>query len=134
MHQFQLKNHHFPTASTADACAAAAEIYDCGKKNAPDMTSAIQENFQNSAAAAPVGVRPTLLLISWLIYPKIIDDQTKGSYPELATEFRFCSTEGLPCMVDVWKIILFELKASNFILLNIKTALQQSYNLTGTSN
>jgi hypothetical protein len=54
-----LKNPPFPTASTADACAAAAEIYDCGKKNAPEMTSAIQENARNRAAAAPVGVRQT---------------------------------------------------------------------------
>jgi hypothetical protein len=66
------------------------------------MTSAIQENVQNRAAAAPVGVRQTLSLILCLISPQIIDDQTKGSFPEIATDFRFCSTQGLPCVVDVY--------------------------------
>jgi hypothetical protein len=47
------------TASSADECAAAAEIYDCGKKKAPEMTDAIQNNLKNSAAAAPVGVKQT---------------------------------------------------------------------------
>jgi hypothetical protein len=32
------------------------------------------------------------------------------------------------------RILLFLAKASNFLLLGIKTALQQSYNLTGSSN
>ena len=100
MHKFQFKNCPFPIASSADACAAAAEIYDCGKKKAPEMTSAIQENLQKSAAAAPVGVRQKFLLIC-LISLKLINDQTKGSFPELATDFRFCSTQGLPCVVDV---------------------------------
>ena len=60
MHKSRFKNCPFPTASSADPCAAAAEIYDCGKKKAPEMTSAIQKNVQNRAAAAPVGVRQTL--------------------------------------------------------------------------
>jgi hypothetical protein len=39
------------------------------------------------------------------ISPIIIDDQQKGMYPDLATDFRLCSTQGLPCVVDVWKNI-----------------------------
>jgi hypothetical protein len=62
MHKFLLKN--LPPTASADECAAAAEIYDCGKKKAPELTSAIQENVRNKAAAAPVGVRQTLLLIN----------------------------------------------------------------------
>jgi hypothetical protein len=45
------------TASSADECAAAAEIYDCGQKKAPALTNAIQNNLQAKAAAVPVGVR-----------------------------------------------------------------------------
>jgi hypothetical protein len=46
-----------PTASSADECSAAAEIYDCGKKKAPEMTDAIQNNLKTKVAAVPVGVR-----------------------------------------------------------------------------
>jgi S-adenosylmethionine/arginine decarboxylase-like enzyme len=45
------------TASSADECAAAAEVYDCGQKKAPALTNAIQNNLQAKAAAVSVGVR-----------------------------------------------------------------------------
>jgi hypothetical protein len=48
--------HPLPTAS-ADECAAAAEIYDCGKKKAPEITNAIQDKMEKISSAAPVGVR-----------------------------------------------------------------------------
>jgi hypothetical protein len=67
--KFGSKTQSFPTASSADACAAAAEIYDCGKKKAPDMTSAIQENARNRAAAA-VGVRQTIFVLNALFLLK----------------------------------------------------------------
>jgi len=67
------QNPLFPTASAADECATAAEIYDCGKKKAPEMTSAIQENIQNSAAAAPVGVGKQFYN-KCLLFPKMNDD------------------------------------------------------------
>jgi len=51
------KNFSLSTASSLDACAAAAEIYECGEKKAPVIKNAIQDNLKNAAAAAPVGVR-----------------------------------------------------------------------------
>jgi hypothetical protein len=57
-----LKKNLSPLASSADACAAAADIYECGKKKAPALTSAIQDNLKNAAAVAvPVGVRQTFI-------------------------------------------------------------------------
>jgi hypothetical protein len=42
-----------PTASSADECDAAVEIYDCGKKKAPEITNALQETLTNLSLAAP---------------------------------------------------------------------------------
>jgi hypothetical protein len=44
-----------PTASSADECDAAVEIYDCGKKKAPEITNALQEILTNISSAAPRG-------------------------------------------------------------------------------
>jgi len=55
-----LQDHftHISLYETApeDECARAAAIYDCGKKNAPELTNAIQNDLRNSASATPVGV------------------------------------------------------------------------------
>jgi 3-polyprenyl-4-hydroxybenzoate decarboxylase len=54
-----------PTASSADECTAAAEIYDCGKKKAPEIMDAIQDNLKKKSAAVPVKtVRQILLIIA----------------------------------------------------------------------
>jgi hypothetical protein len=44
-----------PSASTKDECARAADIYDCGKKNAPVMVNSIQKSIQKSLAVSDPG-------------------------------------------------------------------------------
>jgi hypothetical protein len=65
------------------------------------MTSAIQDNLKNAAAVVPVGVRQIFIIL--LLISHIFNDKKTqgGSYPEIATNFRYCQTEGLPCVVDV---------------------------------
>jgi hypothetical protein len=42
-------------AASADECARAAEVYECGKKKAPSLTNAIQQQL-TSELSSPVAV------------------------------------------------------------------------------
>jgi hypothetical protein len=54
-HDMNVKSTCSPSslAASADECARAAEIYECGKKKAPSLTNAIQQQLTSDRSSPP---------------------------------------------------------------------------------
>jgi hypothetical protein len=75
----------------------AADIYQCGRDKAPNVTEAMQANLISDAmAAAPVIFFPNTFICNFFLFMK-----APISLPNVPVDLRFCKMNDKPCVENV---------------------------------